>query len=180
MARSRVRRVSVLTRERAAQVTMTITGDTALIAALDKLKAATVRKIVRPAVRTAISPINKAAKRKAPKRAPIEGYSGGQLRKSIGIKEKTYPNGVVWAAVGARKGFLLLVPRPGSKTHGIDQVMRIDPVKYQHLVEFGTRRSEARPFLRPAFDEHKGEAFNILRFRCWAGIADEARRAAKT
>ena len=43
MARSRVRRVSVLTRERAAQVTMTITGDTALIAALDKLKAATVR-----------------------------------------------------------------------------------------------------------------------------------------
>ena len=160
-------------------VSVEIQGDKQLIAALDKLKGATVRKIVRPAVQAALAPISRAARRKAPRRSPIPGYTGGQLKKAIGPTVKLYPNGVIWGAVGARRGFLLVVPRPGSTMHGIDQVMRIDPFKYVHLVEFGTRHSAAHPFLRPAFDENKGDAFNILRYRCWAGIKNEALRAAK-
>lgn len=156
-------------------ITMTLRGHRELIAALDDIRSpATVRKIVRPAVQAAMSPINKAAKRKAPKRAPIEGYSGGQLRKSIGIAMRTYPSGVIHGVIGPRKGFKILVPRGETGLLGIP----IDPTKYAHLVEGGTRHSAAIPFMRQAFDENKGQAADILAYQVRLGLHREAKRAA--
>ena len=140
--------------------TMALTGDKALIRTLDRLPAALVRRVVRPAVRSALVPINKAAKRKAPKET-------GLLKKSIGAVVKVYKRtGVIWGGVGPRKGFRQV----------IDGKPR-DPVKYAHLVEFGTERAPAQAFLRPAFDENKGKAFGILKAKIAAGLIREAKRA---
>ena len=139
--------------------TMTLTGDKALIRTLDRLPPALVRRVVRPAVRSALVPINKAAKRKAPK-------DTGLLKKSIGAVVKVYKQtGVIWGGVGPRKGFRQIVdgkPR--------------DPVKYAHLVEFGTERVPANSFLRAAFDENIGRVFAILRAKVASGLIREARR----
>lgn len=152
-------------------VVLELKGDKALIAAFDSMSGGAARKIMRPAARAAMKPVVARARQLAPKRAPIPGYAGGQLKKSIGTTDRTYPSkGVVWVGVGPRAGFRITIPRWGSKHHGIDQVMPINPVKYAHLVEFGTKRQAAQSFLRRAFDETKGDAMGILRYRCWAGI----------
>lgn len=146
-------------------INLTVKGDEHLIRALAKLRGATVRKIVRPAVRSAIVPINKAAKANAPKRVPIEGYAGGQLKKSIGVAVRTYRNGTVWGGIGPRRGFKIVIAGLHPKT--------IDPVHYAHLVEGGTRHSAAEPFMRKAFDENKAKAQHILKQKIWSGIAAE-------
>lgn len=49
---------------------------------------------------------------------------------------------MVWAGVGADKGL------SGRTATG----RNIAPANYLHLVEYGTRNSKAKPFLRPAVD----------------------------
>lgn len=49
----------------------------------------------------------------------------------------------------AAQGLALAVTGPDKKTQGEDGRR---PIKYAHLVEYGTKRTKAQPFLRPAFD----------------------------
>ncbi len=140
-------------------IPFTLQGDKALMRTLDRLPAAMQRRVVRPGVRAALSPINKAAKRKAPKET-------GLLKKSIGVKMKSFNRtGVIWGAVGVRKGFRKV----------IDGKPR-DPRRYAHLAEFGTETVPARSFMRGAFDENKGKAFGILKTKIMLGLAREAKR----
>jgi HK97 gp10 family phage protein len=134
-------------------------GDVRLRRKLERLETKSQKKIVRPAVNAALTPINKAAKRKA-------SVETGLLKKSIGKKVKTYRSGTVWGGVG---------PRTGFKTQMEDGRFR-NPVKYAHLVELGTRHSPARPFLRPALDEQRPHALAVLAAKVRAGIEKEARK----
>ena len=134
-------------------------GEKALARTLERLEARTQKKIVRPAVKSALSPITKAAKRKAP-------VETGLLKKSIGNKVKTYRSGVVWGGVGPRVGFKTEMPDGGYR----------NPVKYAHLVELGTKHSPAQPFLRSALDEQRAAALAILATKIRAGIEKEARK----
>lgn len=70
----------------------------------------------------------------------------GQLAKSLGVK--TAKDGLS-VAVGARGGFAIPAP-PGRST----KTGMIDPVKYAHLVELGTSKSRAKPYLRPGMDNN--------------------------
>ncbi len=45
-----------------------------------------------------------------------------------------------------------------------------------HLVEFGTRHSPARPFMRPAIDETANEVIEKIGERMFAGIEREAEK----
>ena len=142
-----------------------LTGDKALIKALDAIGGRVNAKVIKPAASAAMVPVNKAAKRtlRANKRT-------GQLWRSIGKKTVQYKRtGVTWVGVGPRTGFDI----------DTEEFGRVDPVKYGHLVEFGTEHSAAQPYLRPALDSNRGRIEAILSRKLWAGIRREAERLAK-
>lgn len=163
-------------------VHMSLVGDKELIAKLNALGGKVYRKVIKQASRKAFAPVVKTAKEKAPKES-------GLLKKSIGVKQKSYPRaGRIATIVGARTGFAqeVSVDTPfGPKT------VRRDPVKYSHLVEFGTAPhsvgsgdseyqhpgATAKPFMRPAFDANENRAIQIMRTELAAGVVREARKA---
>ncbi len=53
----------------------------------------------------------------------------------------------------------------------------VDPKS--HLLEFGTSKMTAQPFLRPAWDANKHLVARILAREIWAALARSARRLAK-
>lgn len=126
-------------------------GDKELIRNLERLPNRVARKVARQAVSAALTPLNKAAKREAPR-------DQGTLKKSLGKKIKTYKNdGVVWGAVGVRSGFGVV----------IDGTLK-DPRRYAHIVEGLTG------FLRRAFDQSKKQVLSILGKKLGSGIEREA------
>lgn len=138
-----------------------ITGEKELRRRLNRLASAAQRKIVRPAVNVALTPVNKAAKAKAPVKT-------GTLKKSLGKRVKAYTRtGVVWGGIGPRSGFKWV----DDKGHAHN------PVNYAQLVELGTQHSAAQPFLRPALDERKAEVLTTLNQKVNEGIQREIRRA---
>jgi HK97 gp10 family phage protein len=97
------------------------------------------KRVASAAVRAASRPVVNAARAAVPR-------DTGQLRKSIGVKVKRY-KGAVWAGIGPRSGFKITASdgRPRN------------PTQYAHLIERGTRKQRARPFLRPAIDGTRTE-----------------------
>lgn len=147
-------------------------GHREIMRKLARLSSVTQRKIVRPAVSVALTPIKKAATRKCPVYVQIPGQKfliPGLLKKATakGKKVKTYRrSGTVWGAVGTAKGFKRMLP------DGTFQ----NPSNYDHLVELGTRRSAAKPYLYPALRHEKPKALAILGKKIHMGIEREARR----
>jgi HK97 gp10 family phage protein len=142
-------------------------GDAKLIRKLDSMGKKAVR-MVRPAVRAALSPVNKAAKRNLNRHKRT-----GQLRKSLGIKVKQY-RGAVWGAVGVRKGFNAIALFEDDQ--GNQRTEKVDPRKYAHLVEFGTRGNRGVRFLTKAWDYRRRLAERILGEKVRQNIAKEARK----
>lgn len=118
------------------------------------------RTVLAKSLRPAASPINKAAK------ANARGFAqSGLLWKSIGIVVRRYKaTGQVLAVIGPRRGFKQTV-----------EVVR-NPTKYAHLVEFGTKHSRAKPFLRPAYDSNRRRAMTIFRSEFWKHFRKEVAR----
>ncbi len=140
---------------------LTLTGDRRLAKKFDNLAGAVQNRIVRRPLSAALTPINRAAKRKAPK---LRGF----LKKSIGKKVKMYPGGV-WGGVG---------PRTGSEFTYIDENGKKHvPANYAHLPEFGTIHAAAQPYLRPALDEQRTTAFRILQMGIKDNMEKEAAKA---
>jgi len=137
-------------------------GDKKLRRKLQQLAGGAQRRIVRPAVSKALTPINRAAKR----RCPVET---GLLKRSIGKKVKAYKwSGTVWGGVGPRVGYKKQMPDGSWR----------NPTKYAHLVELGTVGLAARPFLRPALDTNRQKAMGILATEIRRRLEKEARRPA--
>jgi HK97 gp10 family phage protein len=74
----------------------------------------------------------------------------GQLRKSLGISVRSIRKNIT-ARVGPRSGFGVTV---NGKKH--------NPVKYAHLVEFGTSHSSPHPFIRTAIESAKSESASAI------------------
>ena len=131
-------------------------GDKKLRRTLQQLAGGAQRRIVRPAVSKALTPINRAAKR----RCPVET---GLLKRSIGKKVKAYRySGVIWGAVGPRVGYKKQMPDGSWR----------NPTKYAHLAE------DAKPYLRPALDTNRQKAMGILATEIRRRLEKEARRPA--
>jgi HK97 gp10 family phage protein len=143
-----------------AQARLSIVGDKALMKKLAKLKAGAQRRVVRKAVTAMLSPVVKAAKAAAPKET-------GLLRKSIGKKTVTYARkNTVVGIVGPRSSVVGTGPDGGKRW----------PVKYAHLVEYGTRHSEAQSFLRAALTATRDRVRSIFADKVASGLKQEAKR----
>lgn len=152
-------------------VTIVLKGDKALFAALNALGTSAHKRVARPAIRKGASLVNKAAKNNI--KPSTFDDSSGILRRSLGIKSKTYRTAVA-AIIGARKG--------QSKVHrGVTRI----PFFYSHLVEGGTSArsghpgSEPKPFLEPAFESTKGKAEQVIKAEMRVQLEKEAVRQAR-
>lgn len=117
-----------------------IIGDKQLLANLNALAPKVKKRIMKPAMRKGASVVAKRAKTKVKKRS-------GLLKKAIKAKSTKNGNGRVFVdtkVVGEYKG------------------KKVWPAKYAHLVEFGTQDAAAKPFLRPALNEGKDDAFKAV------------------
>ncbi len=102
-----------------------------LLARLDGMKRAVRTRVLRKAIGAGTKIILKVAKSLVPKES-------GLLRKSLGRKVKVYRNsGIAVGIVGPRKGFRQDVTRSKGKWFPVTAIS--DPIKYAHLVEFGTQ-----------------------------------------
>ena len=135
-------------------------GDRRLERKLKQMAGSVQNRIGRRPTSAALTPINKAAKRNAPKKR-------GFLRRSIGKKVKTFRGGV-WGGVG---------PRIGPAFEFIDETgkKRI-PANYGPKVEFGTKDIAPNAFLRRAFSAQKGTALSILTSGIRKNIETEAKK----
>lgn len=141
-------------------VTAKIEGLELLLFNLQQLRSSKARSVNRRALQSAASLPLKAAKRRVPK-------DTGQLRKSLGKKSKTYRD--------TGTSVVIIGPRVGYK----DPATGRNPVKYAHLVELGTVRLQARPYLRPALQETHSQVINVYQQRAWEGIRREVSRMKK-
>lgn len=135
-----------------------LVGDKELLRKFADLPAKLQKKHGRRAISKAARRLVKAAKEKCPKRS-------GQLKKSLGFKPRTYKTGV-FAVVGPRSGFRTEV---NGKSH--------DPKKIAHLVELGhsgPHAAQAKPFLRPAFDQTAASNVALIAAELRNGLAEEA------
>ena len=68
------------------------------------------------------------------------------------------------------------------RTEGGQPVAKVATAKktfWGHFIEFGTVKMAARPFLRPAADEKRGEVVRVVREKLWRGIQAESRKLAR-
>lgn len=98
-----------------------VKGDAHLQKALQKLTERPLRGVLTKAMTAATSPIRKAMRESVP-------LEHGWLKKSLGTRQRFYRRKqVVFAAVGPRNRPMIVEGR------------KVNPVKYTHLVEFGTK-----------------------------------------
>lgn len=143
-----------------------LSGLEAAIGRLDRLKKAVRNRVLRRAVTAASRVVLRAIK------GAETARRSGQLRRSLGMKVKTYASGKVVGVVGPRKGYAATW-----------QGRPIDPVYYAHLVEAGTRphRLGAGSLLKKGQQRGAGHpGTTAVRFmaRGWAGAAAAARAKA--
>ena len=139
-----------------------LTGEKELIRALKGLDGSINRRVIGKASRKAMRPVVKAA------RANIRPHDRtGQLRKSIGIRQKKFEAGVTWTGVWPRPKFKIMTEEFGP----------VDPQFYSHLLEFGNQKFSGAPWMRPAWDANKGRVESILIRELKIGIAKEAEKA---
>jgi len=137
-----------------------LTGDKELIRKMQRLAEKTQKRIVQKAMKKGAARVRKAAKR----RVPVET---GLLKKSLGSKvARRKRDKVVVGIIGPRTGFKKQMPDGSYR----------NPVRYAHLVELGTKRAGAKPFLRPAFEQERDGAVADIRKKLWEELRKEARK----
>jgi len=114
-----------------AAASFTVTGDKAMILKFNSLHDQLQRRSMRSALRKVAKPIIKDAMAATPVRT-------GNLQKSIGVRK------VWWSKSDGAMG-VSIGPRNDDQFGGAKY--------YAHLVEGGTSKVPARPFLRPALDK---------------------------
>jgi HK97 gp10 family phage protein len=130
----------------------TLIGEKHLQRILQQLPPALLRKLARTSVGKALTPMVSAAKTKAPRES-------GLLKKSLGKKIKTY----------AARNRVVGIAGPRKETVGEYKGKLRRPVRYAHLVEM-----RHQPFMRPAFDQTKGEMITIMKSELAEGVVREA------
>lgn len=78
----------------------------------------------------------------------------GDLKRSLIISSRKLKNGNRSVRVGPDTKTVVRADSDG----GFDLSRKKRPANYAHLVEKGTSHSQAKPFLRPAFDKHSKTA----------------------
>jgi HK97 gp10 family phage protein len=131
-------------------------GDKELQKALFDIGGVGAIRAMRPAMSKALTPVRRLAKSK------VSGNKrSGALQKAISKKIAKRRNAKAWAKV-----YVKSAPQMWNGKN-------INPAKYAHLLEFGTRHSRAHPFLRTAMAESKGVIQQILVREGWAELTKQ-------
>lgn len=130
-----------------AQKAIKLDGMKELQRAIERLPKELQRTVEASALRAGMGPVRKAARANLNK-----SKDSGLLQKSLGLTVRKTRRGQLTARVGARSGFTQMVTRKGSS-----KPIKANPTKYAHLVEYGTSKSAAKPFIRPAIDSSEGQ-----------------------
>lgn len=114
-------------------ITSNVQGVDELLESLKQFPQNIQKNVITGAIRAGCKPILQAAKANVP-------TDSGNLKKSLGIvkrrsKDKT-------------KVRFSVTPRRGGKFNGF----------YAHMIEFGTSKMSAQPFMRPAFDNQDNQS----------------------
>lgn len=160
---------------------ITVFGDVQIIENMRRLENAMERKIVRAAIAKGLKPIVATAVSLAPKKY-------GFLKKSIKSKVTKMVSGKVYVdpnyIIANHNSQSLRVKMYGagkskwraksaylaySKFAGIKNIR---PSKYAHLVEFGTKKVKAHPFMTKAREVAGGKAIEIIKTEISRQIAD--------
>ena len=118
---------------------------------LDRMAARAEKAGNAAAINKASTPMLAAAKRMA----PVRLVKGGRLKKSL-VKRVKRVGGVVVGKIGIK-----------PKTYG-NRIL--------HLLEFGTSKMAAKPFLRPAYYQTRDESKEIYKREIWADIQKHVRK----
>jgi HK97 gp10 family phage protein len=167
------------------RVTMKIEGLRGVDAAFGELKKATANAVAKRVLKRAGQPIAQ----RAAELAPDDPETGApDLHTSIIVSPKI-KNEVgksafadVMQAGGSRSEAVAALrdARRAANGEGSVAVMHVgvdSRIGYAHLLEFGTVNHGPRPFMRPAFEEKKGEALEII-VRDLSGEIDKAKARA--
>jgi HK97 gp10 family phage protein len=150
------------------------------------------RTIQRNALRKAGRLVRQSAREHLDAQMDQSDESSGLLRRSLWVIVKTYGNSVM-AIIGPKTGMK-------QEVAGRNKKKRLeDPAKIAHLVEFGTQPhalgkgaslrkkiqhgdmhpgAQAKPFMRPAWDETQAQVRGLIEREVAAGLEKEAARAA--
>lgn len=143
-----------------------LSGMRELQTALEKLPKELRRTAESAALRGGMEPVRKAAKGNLAK-----SKDTGLLQSALGLTVRKTRKGQLTARVGARSGFKKSVTRKGRKKPEM-----ADPTKYAHLVEYGTSRAPAQPFIRPALDSSQDQITDGLAKGYAKGLASVVKR----
>jgi len=135
-----------------------ITGDKALERALKELPKSMAKSVLVSAMRKAAKPVLRDAKARVHVRT-------GDLKKSLAIGTKLTQGQSRGNARGKNVPQIFIGARWPTGAHA-------------HLEEFGTAKTPAHPFLRPAWDANKERVLDSLGKEIWAVLAKKARQLA--
>lgn len=141
-------------------VDVVFSGEKEIAKALNALNKKELRKFLTPAIRKGLKPVRDQAKANVPKDT---GLLEKSIRQYAGATRSGEPKGRVVA--GTMVGFTADGKTVSSRSK---KAVRKTRAAHAHLVEFGTVKMPARPFLRPALESRRQEAFNT--------IVDEAKK----
>jgi HK97 gp10 family phage protein len=139
----------------AGAITIRVEGAREIEAALKELGVRASNRVLRSALMRAGTVLQRAARENAPQPGSADDpFATGALRKAITKRLRRARPG--------KQELLVGIERPRSRI--------------AHLVEFGTSRMAAEPYLRPALDEQGHEAVEVLRQAMVVGIAREVEK----
>lgn len=186
---------------------MKLSGFADLDKALAELPRATAKNVLIRTLRKAGEPIAQAARDKVPigpsrrrrvgKKKPGEKrgegtfkwVEGGRLKASISVSTKTRNKvGKSEFAAAMRAGLgkaaavsaLRDARRAAGPASFAEMYVGATSLPHAHMVEFGTSRTAARPFMRPAWDSERHNALNIIKRELGAEIIMAAKRLSKS
>lgn len=142
-----------------AVVSVKVDGFKEIKKALDTLGKVATTSVLRSALRKAGTPVVHTAMLLAPKRT-------GDLASSVDIRSTLTTRQKRFSPKQKGEVELFIGPSHPTGAHG-------------HLLEFGTSRMPAKPFLRPAWDTHKEGVLKTLEKEIWDAIERVRRRLAR-
>ena len=164
-------------------VVVSVSGFRELERALAELPKATGRNVLRRTLTKAAQPIAEKARELVP-------VDQGDLKQSISVSAriKNKVGNAEFAAAmraGLGKAAAVRAMRDARRADGGSFAeMFVGPAVpqgfYGHLVEFGTRRTTAQPFMRPAWDAEQRAALDIIKAELGNEIILAARRVARS
>jgi HK97 gp10 family phage protein len=148
-------------------IELRLNGLPELLEQLDELGTVTGARALRTAARKAFGPVLEAAKSKVP-------VGEGDLRDSLKISVRKGGNS------GEDEDVVFRVGIKVGKVPGAAGGSKVAPSRRWHLVELGTVKMPAKPYLRPALDSQRDAVLSMLTEELAKSIARVKKRRARS